>query len=377
MNTVKTGMVVVVLLGVLYGVYRVLNMPDPHLVTDEEFPPEFADGPDIDIGMEFPGESNTSASIQPPPTIASNGLPNDVSPPPFAQPDASFGQPANDSYQGAPLPGGSGTREPSINSLDPGSPENFAKSDTGFPDSTRSPGDRGNQEFGSPERSGGSLDGLDNAWTKARSLIDEGFFQKALEELSVYYDAPGMSPEQQQELLTWLDALAAKVIYSTEDLLERPHIVTRRGVTLNNIAEEYQVPPQLLFNINRKKLDESGNVPAGTELKVVRGPFRAQVDMEEQRLTLFLGNMYAGRFNVTVETDPRTLKGKYVIKNRMGPRDALNPIGEWTLDLGGEVLIHGRPLSNGAVRSCISLSPNDAADVCGILSMGSQVEIRR
>ena len=38
MNTLKTAVVVVVLLAVLYGVYRVLNMPDPQLLKTQLFP---------------------------------------------------------------------------------------------------------------------------------------------------------------------------------------------------------------------------------------------------------------------------------------------------------------------------------------------------
>jgi lipoprotein-anchoring transpeptidase ErfK/SrfK len=46
--------------------------------------------------------------------------------------------------------------------------------------------------------------------------------------------------------------------------------------------------------------------------------------------------------------------------------------------LGGEVAIHGSPTTPGnKTLGCISLSPNDAKDVYGIVSIGSDVKIHR
>jgi lipoprotein-anchoring transpeptidase ErfK/SrfK len=57
---------------------------------------------------------------------------------------------------------------------------------------------------------------------------------------------------------------------------------------------------------------------------------------------------------------------------------AANPYGMHWIDLGGDVCIHGsaeRDISPD--YGCISLSPRDAADVFGILSLGSAVVVRR
>ena len=55
-----------------------------------------------------------------------------------------------------------------------------------------------------------------------------------------------------------------------------------------------------------------------------------------------------------------------------------NPFGNVWLDLGREVFIHGSPLAGADLqRGCISLSPRDADDVYGILSVGSTVRILR
>ena len=70
-----------------------------------------------------------------------------------------------------------------------------------------------------------------------------------------------------------LDAMAAKVIYSREDLLER-HYGVQPGDTLDSIAEHYQVPALLLARING--IRDPQNLRPGKELKVLKGPFNAR-----------------------------------------------------------------------------------------------------
>jgi lipoprotein-anchoring transpeptidase ErfK/SrfK len=63
---------------------------------------------------------------------------------------------------------------------------------------------------------------------------------------------------------------------------------------------------------------------------------------------------------------------------RSAPRPA-NPFGSIWIDLGNDVAIHGSaeaPSSYDDRLGCISLSPRDARDVYGILSIGSEVIIR-
>jgi lipoprotein-anchoring transpeptidase ErfK/SrfK len=58
--------------------------------------------------------------------------------------------------------------------------------------------------------------------------------------------------------------------------------------------------------------------------------------------------------------------------------DPNNPYGGWWISLGGEVSLHGSPATpSEKTAGCIALSPQDAKDVYGILSIGSEVKIRR
>ena len=128
------------------------------------------------------------------------------------------------------------------------------------------------------------------AMREAHTNIDEEKWYQALFLLSKFYNSPDLSSEQQKNLLDLLDPLAAKVVYSQEHLVSDGHVV-QRGETLHQIANANQVPVDLIANING--LDKTGILVPGTNLKIVQGPFRADVDLKRQELTLFAGQLYA------------------------------------------------------------------------------------
>ena len=150
------------------------------------------------------------------------------------------------------------------------------------------------------------------------------------------------------------------------------------------------MPVSLLQNINGIAQPES--LRPGTQLKVLRGPFRAEIDLKRSELVLFLGKYYAGRFAISVGNDPAPqptecqVLGKEAGHEYVGPngiripaRAADNPYGDVYLDLGNGICVHGSPdsIPSQAGLGCVSLSD------CGcrrhrvrILSVGSKVTIR-
>jgi lipoprotein-anchoring transpeptidase ErfK/SrfK len=226
----------------------------------------------------------------------------------------------------------------------------------------------------------------------AIQTADRQFFndkrRDALATLSIFYNAPNMTGEQRSELLARLDPLAAEVIYSKRHLLEQPHRVGQ-GETLMQIAAMHQVPWQLIANINH--ISDPVTVLPGTELKVLRGPFRAEVNLRLKELTLFLGDLYAARFPIEIGDDPSPRLGTYTIQDKqtdktyydrqgspIAPGSADNPFGNVWMDLGGTLSIHGSPSTTMPTdRGCISLAADYADDLYGILSTGSSVTIRR
>lgn len=229
----------------------------------------------------------------------------------------------------------------------------------------------------------------ENAKQLAMDMIQEGQLRKALAALSLFYNAPELTSDQRADLLDMLDALAREVIYSRNHNLDFPYVVAP-GDTFEQISRQYDVPGEVIARING--LDPSREPEAGAKLKVVPGPFRAEIDLARDELTLFLGDLYAGRYPVSFGSEPAPKPGIYQVAQKSKNRnyyssngaaiealDPTNPYGGYWIDLGENMCIHGSPRAEGGPThmGCISLSPLDADDVFGMLGTGSQVTIRR
>lgn len=432
METIKTAVVVVLLLAVLYGVYVVLNKPELSPPSEAGAWNESAQPLEIDTGM-----ASGLDRLSPPPLNAQNappapaplvsgepqgasglapqtpqgavtelsnagaaealagtaGQPTLADPPPTAGSPASAVAPSSAGLASANIPVETTSTPPAP----PAAASTVAPLTAGPPapsepaaDSVyaQTPGPSG-QAPPAPDRGDfRSVRAFDNAWNSALAQLQKGQWAEALLTLSFFFHDPEITGEERQRLIDLLDPLAGKVIYSSDHTLEAPHEV-QPGEQLESIAQQYQLPVSLLQNINGIAQPES--LRPGTQLKVLRGPFRAEIDLKRSELVLFLGKYYAGRFAISVGNDPAPqptecqVAGKEAGHEYVGPdgvripaRAADNPYGGMYVDLGNGVSVHGSPdkIPTHAGLGCISLSAGDVADVANILSLGSKVTIR-
>lgn len=453
MQTLKTAVVVVLLLFVIYGGFIALNGSN-----NTSFNPEIegldlsADAPDI-TGVTGPVgpapaalPSGTSAaapqsdpwaafqsapssgfsSAATPSTSPLPGLPVSSSPSPLSPLPASPSDVALPSLPGAPasdlakpadslqtlpplpstLPGAAGNDDgksvPNQEDLKTTNSPDFGialpPSATGLPkpDSSESPKD---ESTGPDENSADPTDAkqtgdskpigpsksYENAKETALSQSKRGQLKEALATLSLFYNDNELTTEQRQDLLDFLDALAGEVVYSRQHFLDIAYFPVP-GETLEDVAKKFEVPAEILARINA--IEPKGPLQTGTKLKVVPGPFRAEVDLSTSELTLFVGDLYAGRYPVTIGKDPAPKTGDYKVVDKQKDRnyygsgapipgsDPRNPYGGFWMDLGGDLCIHGSSPDASGPQGCISLSPQDAADVFGMLSHGSPIVIR-
>jgi len=115
--------------------------------------------------------------------------------------------------------------------------------------------------------------------------------REALATLSLFYRTPNLTVEQREQLLVASRSLATLNV----DLL-RPRLVGRTATpfwaneTLMDIAQNYDVPWQLLANITGVS-DRSSVLPVDGFEKSFAVRFRAgDVDLVEQRVDVFLGD---------------------------------------------------------------------------------------
>ena len=392
MNTLKSTAVILILAGVLYGVYTALNKPEmtpPAGMTTKDV--DELGPPDVDFSghADHADHADHTAHLPAPPTTLSPTTPApSAAESPATVPESNF-SPKDDKRAGSIYaPRGSAKSPPSTT---PSTTPPLPTSES----STTS--DAQQSSFESPAAS--AVSPAPSASLTAFSLrrdlgvalkqIEESKFRSALTTLSPYYGRSELSAEDRAQLVAWLDALAAKVIYSREHLLDTPYQV-RGSETLFDIAERCHVPAELLQNING--VGDPRVLLPNTTLKLVPGPMRAEVNLATSELTVYLGDLYAGRFPFTLGNEPPPT-GDFEVRDRQPERtyygpdgrtiaanDPTNPYGQCWIDLGGFGLHPWQPALSSAgapALGCISLSPQDARDVYSILSRGSRVVVKR
>jgi hypothetical protein len=134
-------------------------------------------------------------------------------------------------------------------------------------------------------------------------------------------------------------------------------------------------------------------------LKLVRGPFSAVIDVGLKQMTLTVGDRYAGKFPVTVPSMSAVTEGQWLVEQKLVvPSDRVTQSsytpGQAAVDraivlrgdaganpaAGGVTLIiaSGSPPSGSAAPpAAIRVTPQDAAELTDILSIGSRVVIQR
>ena len=234
--------------------------------------------------------------------------------------------------------------------------------------------------------------GFEETWKAVQANLQKGQLADALFSLTVWYEEPTLSAEQSQRCVQLLDQLAGTVVYSRESFLEPAHVV-QEGETLATLAQQYSVPQEFLARING--ILPPHQLSPGESLKVVRGPFRAEINRARSEITVFLGRYYAGRFRARLGADlPQGDNlyeviakdhGREFFDRRTGDRitreDPRNPYGDRWIGLRGEQITaaHNVGIHVDAGNSdlcCIAVNRVDADDLSAILSIGSRISVK-
>ncbi|MEC8344176.1 MAG: LysM domain-containing protein [Planctomycetota bacterium] len=411
MNSLKTAFVSLILLGVLYGMYQVLQAPPVALDSDGYMIQEAPTTAEVFIGEEeispedLFAEDDTElalieSSSEAPALVETELEENEgISPPELGdlQPQADDEPDSQVADPNIALIGKEDTL-PSGGGFVRSQPEPISESETGqvgtgnfspetVPPITETP-DNTNlasraMQVPSPlfKRSRNELtdvqfkSDLSQAWVDAEMLVNNLQYAQALNVLSYFYGDRRLSLKEEEELLTWLDALAAKVLYSTEHHLFEAYIVESTD-TLSSIATAHGITEDLLYNINQTRFGNDGKLFAGLELKVIQGPVHAEMDVTGKTLTLFSGEAYAGRFELNFSPTMPFAAGSYTVLTRTnGLTSGDSATSGYSIGLANgieftEIGTEGVPPNEG-----IGLAMNDMFDVYSILSKESVVTI--
>ena len=243
----------------------------------------------------------------------------------------------------------------------------------------------------------GAATGFDAIMAGVQANLNRRELTEALGSLSALHGRPDLTPQQNQQTVALLDQLAGTVIYSQEHLLAGAYVI-RQEDTIEQIAKQYRVPWELLVKING--LRDPRNLVPGQTLKVIPGPFDVVIHLGRHELTVMLGSLYAGRFQIGVGRDQAQMEGDYVVTGKMpdppyyGPGETIgrgdpnNPYGNLWIGLADQpkqaakISLHGTndPSSVGRTdgRGSIRLGSRDIGDIYDILTLDeSRVTVRR
>ena len=442
MHSLKNTIIAVLLLGVSYGVYELITTPDPSMIADENLigPLVISNGEDniepppqpqlhtrlpdavAQLPQPKPNPQGNVGSLIPaePPTVRQESTPPPTTPESGAivarQPKLDFSNEPDYGNQlaSADVPD---SMEPKphdhelIEALKDhlGSDEDEIESDSFNPEpqgemtsvTTRptQPVEKTGRKTGSfddsvdefepeapsfeaagPESNVGSANNLDEVWSSVEELAQQQEFRAALGALTQYYNDSSLSSEQHDKLLRWLDALAGKVIYSTEHHLSTQPYIVQPDESIVEIAKNWNVTPQLVYNVNESLISDPNQLEPGTELKAISGPFHAEVDIARRTLTVFVDELYAGRFPVTISSDTDFQSGRYGVIAKAESAEATGAIGRGPFWIGLEqgLSLHAISDSTDSLQpQCIGLSSKDAADLFSILTKESQIFVKR
>ncbi len=282
----------------------------------------------------------TSSGIQPPTNVSqqSNSYANNASVYPSLTPQASY-EPNYEASETTPLDYSETTPVNSVNSVSPVSNE------------------------------------FSTAWMKIQEALQRNELTRAHLLASQWHGAPTLTAAQKNDVDKLLSELAGTVVYSLEHRLE-PAYTVRAGETLESIAQQYSVPWELLAKING--IATSDGVEPGQMLKVVRGPFDAEVVLSSGELVLMLDDRFAGKFPVQIDGIIGSSTTWRVDQKQILPSGGTT--GRMLVlrnDQGASFTLSDMPTPDQTHKGQLRVASNDASDLYDILSVGSVVSIRR
>ncbi len=194
-------------------------------------------------------------------------------------------------------------------------------------------------------------------------------------ELTIAMLARGTSPGEQARLRRIVADLSERLVFGPEVVPGDPYAlahVVESGEQLLQIVKREAVMVDWRFVRRINRITNERNVRVGQALKLIRGPFHAEVSKRDHRLDLYLGDgssrVYVRSFSVGLGELNSTPTGLFRIRpaskmpnpawvnprtrQQYEPDDPANPIGEYWLGLEG-IEDHNRSLDGYGIHGTI------------------------
>lgn len=221
---------------------------------------------------------------------------------------------------------------------------------------------------------------------KINHYLQNSDLLRAHRELSTLYWA---KPRWRLAIKEKIERTANAIYFDPQPQFLQPYVV-KNNDQFAVFAKQYNVPWQYLAKLNHV---DPKKIRPGQQLKVIKGPFSAIIEIDAFMLTVHAYGYYVRAYPIGIGKDGATPLGKFTVLNKVpDPQytdphghvidggDPANPLGDRWLDLGKGYGIHGTiaPNSIGKAesRGCIRLRNEDVEEVYDMLAVGSEVTIR-
>lgn len=202
-------------------------------------------------------------------------------------------------------------------------------------------------------------------WMQVALDVEQNNLKSALKTLSNYHASNDLNGPQYQKTMAWLNQLASKLIWSQEAHLEKTDPTTTE-IPLARLAQEWRVSVPVIQKINGLPASKTSAIPS--TLKVIKGPFDLKVARDDDKMTLYLGELFGCQFDYAgVNLSP----GEYHVLANNG-NILLKTTG------GRELVIRGKRTTSSVAPQAgiISLTDAELKEVCELLTLDSTVTIR-
>jgi lipoprotein-anchoring transpeptidase ErfK/SrfK len=217
-------------------------------------------------------------------------------------------------------------------------------------------------------------------------LLDKDYVSAHRELSTLYWKQPELRPVIEDRL----NRNSQKIYFWPEPHFLQPYEIKGSDL-LQTIAPKYKLSWQYLAAVNQV---DPRRIQAGKQLKVIKGPFSAYIDLSDFDLTVHCHGFFVKRYKIGIGKDNSSPIGKFkVLKKVTNPQytdpdgrviagnDPTNPLGTHWIDIGDGFGIHGtlKPKSIGRAesRGCIRLSNADVSEVFMFMTKDSEVVIRQ
>lgn len=198
--------------------------------------------------------------------------------------------------------------------------------------------------------------------------IESGQFLPAHRALSkLYWDEPNLRAAIQERIAT-----TAGSIYFDPARHYMPAYRVQPNQSLAQIADQYKVPQEYLLRLNG--MTSPGQLASKSELKVIRGPFAAVVDLGDQSLTIHAHGYYVQRCACVAPAETTT-PGTFRLLSEEGDWLALDD-GQGNPSSLGIQSVDNLAAQTVVPPGTIQISTEDALFVRGLLDPGAELQIR-